>query len=323
MNSTSNNYFVGIDVSKNRLDVAVWDTNIFFSVNNDYDGFSELIKSFNSWGVSLIVLEATGGLELPLVSELALAKLPVSVINPKRARDFARARGVLAKTDKIDALILAQFGFLLQPKVKMLPSDKEDLLISLVTRRRQIVQMRVSESNRSSSCRKIMLDRIQQHIAWLDQEIKDLDRLIMNFIQDTPIWKEKDRILRSVPGIGPVNSATLLSSLPELGSLSRQKIAALVGVAPLNKDSGRHRGKRKTFGGRAHVRNAFFMATLSAILHNPLIKAFYNSLLARGKLKKVALVACMHKLLNIINSMLNSMSTWNPSRSLASLSSSL
>lgn len=310
MTTTTKEVFIGIDVSKARLDIAVWDSNEYWSTSNDDKGIGELIKKFKSYSVTLIVLEATGGFEMLLVSELALARLPVAVVNPKRIRDFARSIGQLAKTDKIDAKVIARFGFTVHPETRPLPSEEEDLLTALITRRRQVVEMLTAERNRLHSCREAMRQRIEEHIEWLKSELEALDKEISQFIRRTPLWKEKDRILSSVPGVGPVTSATLLACLPELGTLNRQKVAALVGVAPVNKDSGRKRGKRRVFGGRASVRSVLYMAALSASKCNPRIRSFYESLIRRGKEKKVALTACMRKLLSILNAMLHTMTEW-------------
>jgi transposase len=310
MTTTTIEVFIGIDVSKVRLDIAVWGSDEHWITSNDENGIAQLIERLKSYSPTLIVLEATGGLELLLVSELALARLPVAVINPKRIRDFARSIGQLAKTDKIDAKVIARFGFTVHPETRPLPSEEEELLVALITRRRQVVEMLTAEKNRLHSCREAMRQRLQEHIDWLNSELKALDKEISQFIRRTPLWKEKNRILSSVPGVGPVTSATLLASLPELGTLNRQKVAALVGVAPLNKDSGRKRGKRRVFGGRASVRSVLYMAALSASKCNPKIRSFYESLIRRGKEKKVALTACMRKLLSILNSMVHSMTEW-------------
>jgi transposase len=310
MTTTTIEVFIGIDVSKVRLDIAVWGSDEHWITSNDEKGIAELIVKLKSYSPTLILLEATGGLELLLVSELALARLPVAVVNPKRIRDFARSIGQLAKTDKIDAKVIARFGFTVHPETRPLPSEEEELLVALITRRRQVVEMLTAEKNRLHSCREAMRQRLQEHIDWLNSELKALDKEISQFIRRTPLWKEKNRILSSVPGVGPVTSATLLASLPELGTLNRQKVAALVGVAPLNKDSGRKRGKRRVFGGRASVRSVLYMAALSASKCNPKIRSFYESLIRRGKEKKVALTACMRKLLSILNSMVHSMTEW-------------
>jgi transposase len=259
---------------------------------------------------TLIVLEATGGFELVLVAELAAAHLPVAVTNPRQVRNFARATGKLAKTDKLDAQVLAHLAATLRPTPRPLPSEHEEHLTALLTRRRQIVDMLTVEKNRLHTVRPTMRSDIEEHIAWLLAKLARLDEEIDRFIQATPLWKAKDALLQSAPGIGRITAGTLLAMLPELGRLNRQEIAALVGLAPVNKDSGKKRGKRRIFGGRASVRSVLFMATLSAKKYNPVIKKFYEHLLAQGKEKKVALTACMRKLLVILNAMLRSNQAW-------------
>lgn len=295
--------YIGIDVSKVRLDVACWSSKEFKQYSNDPKGILDLIEWLKVVQPELIVMEATGGLELPLVAELAYAKMPVTVINPRRIREFARAIGQLAKTDKLDAKVIAHFGAATHPEARKLPTVEEEKLTALITRRRQIIEMLTAERNRLHSARFSMKERIETHIAWLEEELLTLDDEIKKFVQQSPIWKEKDKLLRSVPGVGPVTSATILSMLPELGTLNRQKIAALVGVAPVNKDSGKRQKKRRVFGGRANVRRVLYMAALSASIHNPRIKEFYDHLIMVGKEKKVALTACMRKLLIILNAM--------------------
>lgn len=307
--------FVGIDVSKARLEVALWGSETCWRVSNDGDGIEKLITRLQGLSPRLIVMEATGGLELPVVAAMALAKLPVAVVNPTRVRDFARATGQLAKTDRLDALVLARFAQAVQPKVRPLRSEEGEHLAALVTRRRQLVAMLTAEKNRRVSTRPQLRQRLQKHIEWLQEELKSLDEEIAGFIDGNPLWEEKNTLLRSVPGIGPVTAATLLAELPELGTLNRRKIAALVGVAPVNKDSGKKRGKRRVFGGRASVRRTLYMAALSASRFNPVIRSFYERLLHRGKEKKVALTACMRKLLVILNSMLRHHRAWQPRQS--------
>lgn len=312
MTTKSKETYIGIDVSKATLDVAIWESEVTWQFSNELKGRQELVQRFMVLKPELIVIEASGGLEQPLVAELYLEKLPIAVVNPTRVRNFARATGQLAKTDKLDAKIIAQFAQAVHPKVRSLRSKDEERLNALVTRRRQIIQMVTAEKNRRATAHSSMDIRIQHHIAWLETDLKALDKEIEQFIQQSPEWKEKEIILRSVPGIGPVTSATLLAELPELGSRNRQQIAALVGVAPLNRDSGKIRGKRRVFGGRAPVRCALYMATLVATKANPIIRRFYEHLLAQGKEKKVALTACMRKLLVILNSMLRHHQVWCP-----------
>jgi len=301
---TSNAEFVGVDVSKDNLDVASWTSNEYKRFQNDPTGIRELIDWLKILQAELIVLEATGGLELPFVAELAFEKMPVAVVNPRRIREFARSIGQLAKTDKLDARVIAHFGAATHPEARKLPTNDEEKLTALITRRRQIIEMLTAEKNRLHSARFSMKERIETHLSWLESELRDLDNEITKFIHQSPIWKEKDKLLRSVPGVGPVTSATILAMLPELGTLNRKKIAALVGVAPVNKDSGRRQKKRRVYGGRANVRSVLYMAALSASKHNPRIKAFYDHLIRLEKEKKVALTACMRKLLVILNAII-------------------
>lgn len=301
---TSNAEFVGVDVSKDNLDVASWTGNEYKRFQNDPTGIKELIDWLKILQAELIVLEATGGLELPFLAELAFEKMPVAVVNPRRIREFARSIGQLAKTDKLDARVIAHFGAATHPEARKLPTNDEEKLTALITRRRQVIEMLTAEKNRLHSARFSMKERIETHLSWLESELRDLDNEITKFIHQSPIWKEKDKLLRSVPGVGPVTSATILAMLPELGTLNRKKIAALVGVAPVNKDSGRRLKKRRVYGGRANVRSVLYMAALSASKHNPRIKAFYDHLIRMGKEKKVALTACMRKLLVILNAII-------------------
>lgn len=301
---TANNEFVGIDVSKANLDVACWKSKEYKRYSNNPKGIQDLVEWLKELQPELIVLEATGGLELPLVVELAYAKMPVAVVNPRRIREFARSIGQLAKTDKLDAKVIAHFGSATHPEARKIPTQEEEKLSALMTRRRQVIEMLTAERNRLHSARFAMQERIEMHITWLEKELQDLDDEISQFIQQSPLWKEKDALLKSVPGVGPVTSATILAMLPELGTLNRQKIAALVGVAPVNKDSGKRQKKRRVFGGRANVRCVLYMAALSATKHNPKIKCFYDRLIRMGKEKKVALTACMRKLLVILNAII-------------------
>lgn len=307
-----NEVFIGIDVSKATLDVAIWPSEQSWQVSNDNEGIRKLIGRLQELEVRLVVIEATGGYEKLVVAELVSAKLPVSVVNPKRVRDFARSIGQLAKTDRIDARILAHFAQAVHPTPRSLRSEEEERLSALLSRRRQVIDMLTAEKNRLGTAHLATRQRMEKHIDWLQQELADLEKEIDQFIQDTPLWKQKDEILRSVPGVGDVTSFTLLADLPELGTLDRQGIAALVGVAPLNQDSGIKRGKRRVFGGRVTVRNVLYMAALSASRFNPTIKAFYDRLIKAGKETKVALVACMRKLLVILNSMIRHLRPWQP-----------
>jgi transposase len=304
--------FVGIDISKAWLDIAVHEREETFRVSNDETGIASLVKRLKKLKATLIVLEPTGGFEMLVVAELTQAGLPAAVVNAKRVRDFARATGQLAKTDKLDAKVLAHFAAAVRPAVRNLRSEEEEQLAALLTRRRQIIDMLTVEKNRLVTVRAKMRSDIQAHIQWLSSSLKELDQEIEDFIESTPAWKEKDALLQSVPGVGPVTSATMLGMLPELGLLNRQEIAALVGVAPVNKDSGKKHGRRRVYGGRADVRSVLYMAALAAKKFNPIIRKFYERLIQQGKEKKVALTACMRKLLVILNAMMHSNQPWRP-----------
>jgi transposase len=306
------NSFVGIDVSKKQLDVVVRPTGEVWSVANDEPGVAALVSKLVEVAPVLVVLEATGGLQMPAVTALALRGVPVAVVNPRQVRDFAKALGRLAKTDTIDAEVLARFGEAVRPEPRPLPDEQAVQLEALLTRRRQLVEMVTAETNRLGACRIAKVRRgIEQHVAWLRKQIVDVDDELDGAIRGSAIWREKDDLLRSVPGVGPVVSRTLLAELPELGRLNRKQIAALVGVAPMNRDSGTKRGHRHIWGGRAAVRGVLYMAALVAVRHNPRFKAFYQGLLRRGKLKKVALVACMRKLLTTLNAMVRAGAHWS------------
>jgi transposase len=304
--------FVGIDVSKAQLDVAVHHPPSHWQAANTEVGIVGLVQRLQAMNPTLVVLEATGGFELGLVAELAASKLPVVVTNPRRVRNFARSTGKLAKTDKLDAQMLAHFAAALRPEPRALPNEQEDQLTALLTRRRQLVDMLTVEKNRLHTVRVTMRPDIEEHIAWLTHKLDELDDEIDQFIQSSALWQEKAALLKSVPGVGRITTSTVLAMLPELGTLNRQEIAALVGVAPVNKDSGRKQSKRRIFGGRAVVRSVLYMATLSATKHNLKIKKFYEHLLRQGKEKKVALTACMRKLLVILNAMLRTKQSWQP-----------
>jgi transposase len=305
--------FAGIDVSKQRLDVAVrGGKSREWSVEYDERGVQSLVQELTELAPTLLVLEASGGMETDVVVALATAGVPVVVINPRQARDFARATGELAKTDKIDARILALFAEKIRPEVRPLPSEEARELDALMARRRQLVEIRAGERSRLSQASRIVRISIEEHIAWLDARIGEVEAELQRRIQSSSVWREKDRVLRSTPGVGPTVSLSLLTGVPELGTLNRQKVSKLVGIAPLNRDSGTLRGQRRIWGGRTDVRSVLYMGTLSAIRHNPVIREFYQRLVARGKLKKVALVACMRKLLTILNRMLRDNTTWNP-----------
>lgn len=304
--------YIGKDISKAQLDVAKAGRKKTWAYNNNRQGIGELVKLMKRIKPALIVVEASGGLEQAVVRALYLAKMPIAIVNPTRIRNFARATGQLAKTDQIDARVISQFAQAVRPQVRPLRSVEEEHLDALVTRRRQIVDALTAEKNRRSTTHPALQARLEKHITWLEKERNSLDKAIEDFIQEKAEWKEKAAILRSVSGVGPVTISTLLAELPELGTRNRKQIAALVGVAPINKDSGPKKGKRRVFGGRASVRRTLYMATLVATRSNPVIRAFYQRLLESGKEKKVALTACMRKLLTILNAMIRSMRTWQP-----------
>ena len=300
----------GIDVAKAQVDVAVRPTGQRWVVSFDETGVGELVSQMEDLSPALVLLEASGGLELPLVAALAAAALPVVVVNPRQVRDFARATGTLAKTDALDAAVLAHFAEAVRPPVRPLRDAETQALNALAARRHQVMIMLVSEKNRLSSATIAVRPRIEAHIAWLERELDDLDESLRQTLRQSPVWREKEDLLRTVPGVGEQLSLTLLAYLPELGTLDRRKIAALVGVAPFNRDSGTLRGKRTVWGGRARIRAVLYMGALVASRHNPVIRDFYQRLLAAGKPKKLALIACMRKLLVILNSMLKHGSPW-------------
>lgn len=304
---------VGIDVAKAQLDVALLPGDERWQLSNDEAGIAELVSRIALLRPGLIVLEATGGYELALTLALSERKLPVVVANPRQVRDFARATGRLAKTDRLDAEILARFGEQVRPEPRLLPDREAQELHALLVRRRQIVEMISAERHRLGLAKKFVRKRIKAHIAYLQRELMIANTDLTALIHESPVWREKDDLLQSVPGIGQVASQTLVAELPELGRLSRREIAALVGVAPLNRDSGTRRGIRRTWGGRSSVRRVVFMAALVAVRWNPVIRNFYLRLTSAGKPKKVALVACMRKLLTILNTMTRTNQRWNPS----------
>ena len=302
--------FVGIDVSKSRLDIAVRPDNAHWFCGNDDAGINESVTRLRKQQPTLIVLEATGGLEIPLVAALAHAALPVVVMNPRLVRDFAKASGQLAKTDRIDAGVLAWFGEALRPEVRPLKDPETQSLAALLTRRRQLTEMLTAEKNRLSSAPKAVRKDIKAHIAWLEKRLKDVDTGLRSAVQESPLWRAHDKILQSAPGVGPVLSTTLMAVLPELGTLNRRQIAALSGLAPFNRDSGKFRGKRAIWGGRAEVRAVLYMGTLAAVRCNPVIRIFYQRLIAAGKQHKVAMTACMRKFLTILNIMIKNGTSW-------------
>lgn len=302
---------VGIDVSKRSLEVQMYGEAKGRKIGNDVDGFTTLIEQMKAIQPELIVFEATGGYESRAVSALSEAGFAVAVVNPTRVRRFAEGLGILAKTDKIDAQVIAHFASVVQPAANGAQTPLEEQLAACVERRRQLLVELVAEKNRLSTCPACVREGIEEHIEWLAEHIDGLEIEIQALIWQKPEWQARAEIIDSVPGVGPVTAATLVAELPELGQCNRQEIAALVGVAPFNKDSGPKKGKRRIFGGRSGVRRTLFMATLSASKHNPVIRAFYQSLLSRGKEKMVALTACMRKLLVIINTMVRKGEAWH------------
>jgi transposase len=308
--------FVGIDVAKAQLDVAVRPTEASWQVSHDEPGIAKLVAHVAKLQPTLVVLEATGGLEWTVVAELAAAGVPVAVVNPRQVRDFAKATGKLAKTDRLDATLLARFGEAVQPEPRPLPDDATRQLTALLARRQQLVGMLTAERNRRRLAVRSLHTELDEHIAWLERRLQQLNGDLERAVKSSPVWREQELLLRSLKGVGPVLTRTLLSQLPELGHLNRKQIAALVGVAPLNRDSGKFRGRRTCWGGRASVRGALYMSALVASRFNPVIKTLYQRLLAAGKPKKVALVACMHKLLLILNAMVRNQTHWQPNRGL-------
>ena len=305
-------HYIGIDVSKATLDVASLPDGESWTVTNDDQGLAELTPRLVALAPVLIVLEATGGFEMLAAITLAKAGLPIAVVNPRQVRDFAKAMGQLAKTDALDAGMLADFAQRVRPVPRPLPDDAAQLLDSLLTRRRQIVEMLTAEKNRLGFARGPVKRDISQHIKWLEKRLADVDGDLQDAVAASPLYQAKSDLLRSVPGVGPVTALTLLATLPELGQLSRHQIAALVGVAPMNRDSGTMRGKRMVWGGRAPVRAVLYMAALVGLKHNPVLRAFYERLRAAGKPFKVAATACMRKLLTILNAMLHQNRRWDP-----------
>ena len=308
--------FVGIDVSKARLDLVVDGSHEIRQFSHDEKGLGDLAAEMQQLDPALIVMEATGGYERDVATVLALAGLPLAVVNPRQVRNFARATGTLAKTDRIDARVLAHFGAAIRPQPQPLQDEAAAMLEGLVARRRQLIEMLTAEKNRRAALIGVprslkLIKSIDAHIRWLEAQIESQDRDIGNAIQESSVWRAKEDLLQSVPGVGKVTSRTLLSDLPELGTLNRKKIAALAGVAPFNFDSGQSKGRRTIWGGRASVRSALYMACVAALRCNPVIRALYARLRAAGKPAKVALVGCMRKLLTILNAMLKAGRRWN------------
>jgi len=303
---------VGIDVSKAVLDVAVLPSGEVLQFSNDVNGIDELSKRLKSDAVDLVVMEATGGYETAVATALVGAGLRVAVVNPRQIRDFAKATGRLAKNDRIDAQVIAAFGLAIEPQIVRLPDEDARELEALLVRRRQLVAMRVQEVNRLGLMQGAMRKRIKAHIDWLEKEIDKLDVDLTAGLRSSPAWRAKDELLRTFKGVGPITSSTLIVALPELGQLDRRAIAALVGLAPFNRDSGVMRGRRSIYGGRSQVRTLLYMAATTAIRSNPVIRAFYERLKSRGKPHKVAMVACMRKMLTILNAMVRQSTPWTP-----------
>jgi transposase len=302
--ATSSETYVGIDVAKDRLDIAVLGEKQTWQVENTCKGIDELVQQMTELQPELMVVEATGGYQRAIVDALFHAGLAVAVVNPVRVRQFARASGLLAKTDKLDAQVLAEFGRKMQPKRYEGKSEAEKQLSALLVRRKQLEEMLKAEQNRLRTISPSLRGSVERIIALLKEEKKRLEEQIQEFLKEQKAWQEQAQILSSAPGVGMVTTATLLADLPELGKMDRKKIAALVGVAPMNYDSGKRRGYRKTKGGRTDVRSVLYMSTLVATRYNPVIQSQYQQMLKRGKLKKVALTACMRKFLTILNAML-------------------
>jgi transposase len=302
--------FVGIDVSKKKLDVAVRPSGTTYQFANDAEGIAKLVEAIRSPGV-LVVLEPTAGYELDVVCALVEAKVDVAVVNARQLRDFAKSRGILAKTDRIDAQVIALFAELHRPEPRMQPDERGRELEALVLRRRQLVDMRASEKARAQICNKKIRPRIKEMIEFISKQIDDVDKELREFVEKSTEWKAKAELLESVKGVGRVVAVTLLALLPELGKLNRKQIAALVGVAPFNRDSGIKRGRRSIWGGREAVRSVLYMSATVAATHNATIAALYQRLSAKGKEHKVALVACMRKLITVLNAMVRDGKAWN------------
>lgn len=303
--------FVGVDVSKAELEVAIWDRDDLWEFSNDEAGVQSLCGFLKLLQPAMIVLEASGGLEKRASVQLAEEELPVVVVNPTRVRNFAKASGQYAKTDEIDARVIAHFGQAIRPQVRPLRKGLQERISSLLTRRKQVVRMLTMEKNRMCSADPGAKESIQRHMAWLENELEGLNQQLGQIVEKDPDYKRKAALLQSVPGVGVVTATTLVGQLPELGLVNRQEIAALVGVAPMNRDSGRMRGRRRVYGGRSAVRSTLYMAVLSAMRFNPIIKEFYERLIGNGKENKVAMTACMRKLIVILNAMVRDQKLWS------------
>ena len=312
MSKNKSKSYVGIDVSKQLLEVAVYESDYHFGCRNRASAFAELIAELINLRPALIVVEATGGLEIPVVNALHAVGLPIVVVNPRQVRAFAKALGQLAKTDRLDARVLAHFAAAIKPPLRPIKSKEEQELDALTGRRGQLIEILVDEKNRrAAAASDTVRDQIEQHIDWLEKRIAELERQLKALLRSSAAWQTKDQILQSVPGIGLVVSFSMIADLPELGTLNRQQISKLVGVAPLNRDSGQQRGTRHIYGGRARLRSLLYMAAITAVRHNAVIKEFYERLRANHKPFKVAITACMRKLLAIINTMVRDSTYWN------------
>lgn len=306
---------LGIDVSKRVLDVCILSESDHygesFTVANDHEGVDEILSRLGQSVPKLVVMEATGKYERLAATSIAAAGITVAIVNPRQARDFAKAMGKLAKTDKIDAFVLARFAKVMEPHPTAMPDEEALALQGILARRRQLIEMRTAEGNRlKMASAKALAKRIEAHIVWLEKEIERTDKDLDKAVEDSESFKAKESMLRSVPGVGRVLARTLLAELPELGNITHKRLCSLVGVAPFNRDSGQWSGKREVWGGRASVRAALYMGTLVATRHNPAIKEFYERLIEAGKPKKVALVACMRKLLSILNALMRDGALW-------------
>ena len=312
MKARPSEVFIGVDVSKERLDVAVAPSGESMSFANSEDGIALLADFLKPRNPELVLFEATGGWEMNAVHHLAAQRLPLVVLNPRQVRDFAKATGQLAKTDTIDARILARFGQAVRPEVRPLKPEELRKLDALITRRRQIVGMITAEQNRWVSAPEWIRPDIEELIEILQKRLGAINRTLSKLIRKSPLWRKKDKILQSFPGVGPVTASSLIADLPELGSLNRREIAALAGLAPLNCDSGTHTGKRRIWGGRAALRAALYMCAVTASQHNPVIQPYYQKLVRAGKPQKVVLTACMRRILVILNAMMRSQTCWQP-----------
>jgi transposase len=305
------NNYIGIDVAKDFMEVVVHEGKEHWNYANSEPGLAKLVTKMKRLSPCLIVLEATGGYEITVAAELQSNGFPVAVVNPRHIRDFAKSVGILAKTDILDARVIARFAATVQPAPRVLPAEETRKLSAIMMRRRQVIAILTGEKNRLHKADTAVKDRIQVHVTWLEQELDDINKELKQKVHDNPEWKDKDEIIQSVPGVGPNLSITLLADFPELGTLNRKQTAALGGVAPFNRDSGTLRGRRSIWGGRDIVRTATYMSAFVAVRCNPLLKSFYNRLIVAGKPRKVALVACMRKLLCILNAMIKNRTTWD------------